>query len=146
MENWLKLSIWVVSVSWHDQYIDCTDSAALPPPAFRLAIRPIVVEWLWKKLPNFCEIGGFLIATKPILLRLQIWMREENERPILHNICIDHVTIQSELRYIIGGNFEMLKCGDFGGKTSPIAMVRVFVWYDPLQWFGSGDNSNPELY
>ena len=45
---WLQLSIWVLIVSWHDQYVDCAVSAALSPPAVRFAIRPVFVESLSK--------------------------------------------------------------------------------------------------
>jgi len=38
----------------------------------------------------------------------------------------------------------MLNCRVFGGKTSPIATVRVFVWQDPLQRFGPGSEPDPE--
>jgi len=44
---WLQLSIWVVIVSWHSQYVSCSALARLSPPAFKLAIRLILVEWLW---------------------------------------------------------------------------------------------------
>ena len=44
----LQLSIWVLIVSWHDVYADCSVLAALSPPAFRFAIRPIFVESLSK--------------------------------------------------------------------------------------------------
>ena len=37
-----------------------------------------------------------------------------------------------------------LKCRVFGVKTGPIATVRVFVWQDPLQRFGSGSEPDPE--
>jgi len=42
----LKLSIWVLIVSWHDQYVDCAFLAALSLPAVRFAIGPIFVELL----------------------------------------------------------------------------------------------------
>jgi len=32
----------------------------------------------------------------------------------------------------------------FGGKSGPIATVRVFIRYNPLEWFGSSPNPNPE--
>jgi hypothetical protein len=43
----LKLSIWVLIVSWYCQYVNCSALAALLPPAFRFAIWLIFVEWLW---------------------------------------------------------------------------------------------------
>jgi len=55
-----------------------------------------------KKRTILGEIPGFLIATKRILVGLQIWTREVKEQLILHNLRIDHITIQSELRYLIG--------------------------------------------
>jgi len=45
---WLPLSIWVLIVSWHDEYVDCAVLAALSPPAFRLAIWLTFVELLSK--------------------------------------------------------------------------------------------------
>jgi hypothetical protein len=45
----LQLCIWVLSVSWQDQYVDCSVLPALSPPTFRFAIRLIFVVWLWKR-------------------------------------------------------------------------------------------------
>jgi len=42
----LKLSIWVLIVSWHDQYVDCAFLAALSLPAVKFGIGPIFVELL----------------------------------------------------------------------------------------------------
>jgi hypothetical protein len=61
----------------------------------------------------------------------------------MHNLHTDHVTIQSELKFLIGAKVVMLICRVFGGKTGLIAIVQVFVWYDRLQLFGSG--SEPDL-
>ena len=44
---WLQLSIWVLIVSWHSQYVNCSALAPLWPPASKFAIRLIFVEWLW---------------------------------------------------------------------------------------------------
>ena len=66
------------------------------------------------------------------------------ERIKLHNLHIDHVMIQSELKYLIGAKLVVLKCRVFGGKTGPIATVQVFIWYDPLQRFGCGSESYPD--
>jgi len=46
----------------------------------------------------------------------------------LDNLCIDHVTIRSELKYLLRGNVVVLKCRVFGGKTGAIATVWVFMW------------------
>ena len=44
---WLQLSIWVLIVSWHSQYINCSALAPLSPPASKFANQLIFVEWLW---------------------------------------------------------------------------------------------------
>ena len=46
---WFQLSMWVLIVLRHIQYVDYTKLWALSPPAFRFAIWLIFVEWLWKK-------------------------------------------------------------------------------------------------
>jgi hypothetical protein len=43
----------------------------------------------------------------------------------LHNLRIDHVTMHSELKYLIEAKVVRLKCWDFGGKTGPDAKGRV---------------------
>jgi len=73
------------------------------------------------------EISGFSIATQRILVGLQLWNREVNERLELHNLRTDHVMIRSELRYLIGTKVVMLKCWVCGGNTGPIATVRVYL-------------------
>jgi hypothetical protein len=45
---WLQLSIWVLIVSWHEQYVDCAVLAGLSPPDVRFAIRLVFVESLSK--------------------------------------------------------------------------------------------------
>jgi hypothetical protein len=52
-----------------------------------------------------------------------------NEGLYLHDLRTDHVTIQSELRYLIGVKIVHLKCLVFGGNL--------------FQWSGSG--LEPEL-
>ena len=41
-----QLSIWVLIISWNDQYRECAVLPALSPPDFRYVIRPIFVESL----------------------------------------------------------------------------------------------------
>jgi len=53
-------------------------------------------------------------------------VREVKERLKLHNLRTDHVMIRSELKYLIGAKIVNLKCRVFGGKTGPMATVRVF--------------------
>jgi len=86
----------------------------------------------------------FSIATQRILVGSHISKQEVKERIKLYNLRIDHVTIRSELRYFIGAKLMMLKCRVFGGKTGPIATVRVFVWKDLFQRFGSQSELQPE--
>ena len=78
--------------------------------------------------PILNEIRGFSIATPRILLGSHISNREVNELVKLHNLYTDNVTIQSELKYLIGAKVVRLKCRVFGGKTGLITTVRVFVW------------------
>jgi hypothetical protein len=76
------------------------------------------------------EMCGFSIATQRILVRSQMWEREVKEGLELHNLCTDHVTIRSELRYLIRGKIVDLKCRVFGEN--------------PLQRSGSGSELDPE--
>jgi len=57
-----------------------------------------------------------------------IGIRELNVRLELHNRGTDHVVIRSQLKYLIAAKVVRLTCRVFGGKTGPIAKVRVFVW------------------
>jgi hypothetical protein len=50
LRRWLQLCIWVMIVSWNDQYADCAVLAPRSSPAVRFAIGPIFVEWPWKKV------------------------------------------------------------------------------------------------
>jgi len=59
-----------------------------------------------------------------------MWEREGKEGLKLHNLRTDHVTIWSELRYLIGGTIVDLKCRVFGGN--------------PLQRSSSGSEPDPE--
>jgi len=97
---WLQLSISVLIISWHDQYIDCVLLAALSPPAVRLAIGPMIVESL-SKTREFRIKYGVISVIQWILVRSKIWKREVEELLKQHNVRIDHVTIQSELRHLI---------------------------------------------
>ena len=44
----------------------------------------------------------YFTVTQRISVRSQIWMREVKEGLKLHNLCMDHVMIRSELIYLIG--------------------------------------------
>jgi hypothetical protein len=74
------------------------------------------------------EIRGFSLATRRVVVGSQIRMQDVKERQELHNLRIDHVMIRSQLKYLIGAKVVRLKCRVFGGKTGPMATVRVFVW------------------
>jgi len=56
---WLQLGFWVLIISWPAQYVDCAVLAALSPPAFRFAMRPISVESLWNKSQFEAKYEGF---------------------------------------------------------------------------------------
>jgi len=54
-----QISIWVLIVLWHDQYVDCAVLLALSPPVFRFAIRLTFVEWLWRNGKLQAKFAGF---------------------------------------------------------------------------------------
>ena len=68
------------------------------------------------------------MATQQILVWSQIWNQEGKDRLDLNNLLNDHVTIWSELKYLIAAQVVMLQCRVVGGKTVPYAMFRIFVW------------------
>jgi hypothetical protein len=74
--------------------------------------------------------NGFSMATQRILVASQICVREGKDGLKLHNLRTDHVTIRSQLRYLIGAKIADLKCRVFGGN--------------PLQLSGSGLEPDPE--
>jgi len=102
------------------------------------------------------EISGFSIVTQRILVGSHIWDWEVTERLELHNLRTNHVTLQSELKYLIGGKGVMLKCLAVGGKTgpfwmgrgvpvvTPITMIRFRVELDPeaTREFGAVANTH----
>jgi len=49
------------------------------------------------------------------------------QRLELHHIRTSHLAKRSELKYFIVAKVVMVKYRVFGGKTGPIATVRVFV-------------------
>jgi len=55
------------------------------------------------------KLRGVSIATQWILVASQFRNRQVKERLIIHILCTDHVTIQSELRYWIGTTVVSLK-------------------------------------
>jgi hypothetical protein len=91
------------------------------------------------------EIHGLSIATQKILVVSHICKPEVKERLKLHNLRIDHVTIRSELKYLIGGQNLGLQRPGFEAKPSPNAAVRGVHVVQLLQPFGSGSSPNPEL-
>jgi len=54
------------------------------------------------------------------------------ERLKLHNLRIDHVTIQSELKYLIGAKNLGLQMPGFEVEPGPNAMVPIFHVVKPL--------------
>ena len=92
------------------------------------------------------KIFAFSIPTQRISVGLQICKWEVEVQPKLHNLHTDHVTLQSELNYLIGANNLGLQRPGFEVKTGPNAMVRVCHVVKPLQRFSSGSNPNPEPF
>jgi hypothetical protein len=59
------------------------------------------------------------------------------ERLKLHNVCTDHVIVQSELKYSIVAKIVNLICEVDGGTTGPFPTVQVFLVIRPIAtvWF-----------
>jgi hypothetical protein len=59
------------------------------------------------------------------------------ERVELHNLHTDHISIPSELKYLLGGKVVKLICWVIGGKTRPFPLGRVFHLVRPIAtvWF-----------
>jgi len=55
----LELIIWVLIISWHDEYADYAVLPDLSPPASRFLIRLIFVEWLWNKGKFETKFAGY---------------------------------------------------------------------------------------
>jgi len=69
--------------------------------------NPTNIRWVAIENPRFSlHIWPYFTAIQRMLVWLQIWKRKVKERIKLHNLHIDHVTIQSELRYLIGAKVE----------------------------------------
>jgi len=68
------------------------------------------------------------------------------ERLKLHNLIIDHFTIRSELKYLIGEKNLSLQWPGVEVKPGPNATVRGFHVVKLLQRFRSGSNPNPEQF
>jgi hypothetical protein len=61
------------------------------------------IRWVASENPgNSREIWHCCAAIIGILVGLQFWTREVNERIILHNLDIDHIIIWSERKYLSG--------------------------------------------
>jgi hypothetical protein len=73
-----------------------------------------------------CEIGGFSIVTQLILVASHICKWEVTERNKLHNLFVDHVTIQSEMKYLLGAKHLGLQMTDFEEEPGSDATVWVF--------------------
>jgi hypothetical protein len=68
------------------------------------------------------------------------------ERLKLQNLRIDHVTIRSELKYLIEAKNLGMQWPGLEVEPGPNATVRGFHVVKLLQRFGSGSNPNPELF
>jgi hypothetical protein len=77
------------------------------------------------------------------MVGLQIRMREVKEKVKLDTLHLEHVTIQSELRYLIGAQVVRLKCQVVGGKPAQWQRSRFLGWYNELPRSGSGYEPDP---
>jgi hypothetical protein len=93
----------------------------------------------------YAKFGRFSIATQRILVQSQIWQREVKEPLKLSNLHTDHVTIQSELKYLFGAKNVNFKCRVIGVKTSPFPTVQVFYVVRPIATVWVRVEPYPEL-
>jgi len=63
------------------------------------------IHWMVIENPLIsAKMWCYFTANPQILVQLQIWKREVEERIILHNLHINHVMIWWDLRYLTGAN------------------------------------------
>ena len=68
---------------------------------------PTKIRWVMIESTRFSpHISPSFTPIQRILVGLQIWMWEVKERVKLNNLRIDHVTMRSQLRYLIGARVE----------------------------------------
>ena len=66
-------------------------------------------------------------TTQQISVRSRIWMREVKEGPKLHSLRTDHVTIRSELKYLIGAKAVRTLCLEPWFSINPATYPRFNV-------------------
>jgi len=73
-------------------------------PSHSQICDPTSIRWVAIENPRFSPaISPYFTAIQRISAQSQIWQREVKEGLKQQNLCTDHVTIRSELRYLIGG-------------------------------------------
>ena len=121
------ISISVLIISHYDIYIKDAILHALSPPIFQFAIGSIFVE-SGQKMPDFQWCST---ATQRILIGLQLWEKGLKVHAKLHLLCIYHIVIRSELKYLIGAkHLSSRKWGSTvcksGQKTAVVGVVGVW--------------------
>ena len=81
-----------------------------------------------KNLQHSHRIGPIFTATQRISVGSQIWNREVKERLELHNLRIDHVTIQSKLKYLIGAKAVGTEKLEPRSGSNLAQNPRFYVW------------------
>ena len=82
------------------------------------------IRWVAIEKPQISrKIWCYFTVIQQILVWLQIWKREVEERLKLHNLYIDHVMIWWDLRYLIGAKVAgTVKWNSSAGTTQPTHM------------------------
>jgi len=63
---------------------------------------PSTIHWVVVENPRWSvKIYVYFTATQRISVGSQFWKREVKDRLKLHNLCIHHVMLRSELKYLI---------------------------------------------
>ena len=90
---------------------------------------PTNIRWVAIEYPLIShKMGPFFTATQQISVRSQIGKQEVTERPELHNLRTDHVTIQWELKYLIGGKGVRTVNLEPQSSSNLTAKLQVYVW------------------
>ena len=82
----------------HNIYIKDAVLNALSHSVVKVVIQSLFVESLRKTLNHHCHFT----ATERIVIGSQIREWEVKEHPKLHLLCISHIVIRSQLKYLIG--------------------------------------------
>jgi len=143
LQLWLHLGIW----NWIIWSIHRFNSVSCSSIFHIVICNWTNIVWItlkWHILVS--EIGTILLPPLWLLVQLHISQSEIKEWQTLHNLHIDKVVIQLELRYLIVAEIINIKYCVFIGKTGPTPIIRIFqsmrVVESHLVWVGQEPEPN----